>query len=302
VKNTGTECFQIRGWRVPLWALALALGAVLLQASTNGADSVKVNGARDSDYPAYFTDYVDQVPDLMQSDERAKFPHRGVYLCGIVAASNSLMWLDSHGYPNLVDNTGDPFNDQVKLVRTLGLAGYTGMQAGAGITSRQLMRGVRKYVTERRYSIERLARRGWYTGRDADAPPMPELEWIKRGMLNKGAVWLAVGFYTYDQNTRKYRRDAGHWVTLVGYGRTAAGAADPNTLIIHDPSSASGKSLTNGYITARRMKTGFVFDHRSHGRPASACYELLGIKAPRPGRVAILEEAIVLQLSSPAAQ
>ena len=257
------------------------------------------------DYPPFFTDNIDQTPDFTQSDERARFPNRGFYLCGLVAASNSLMWLAANGYPDLVDNTGDAFQDQVKLVRTLGLPAYTATQPSVGTSARQLMRGVRNYVHDRGYAVRRLEHRGWYRDRQRNRENLvPELDWIKRGMLNKGAVWLSVGFYKYDRSSNRYRRTLadGHWVTLVGYGKTRPGAHDPNALMIHDPSPVAGTSFSTDYVTARQMTSGLVFDPRSRGRPASACYQLLGMKIPKTADVAILEAAVVLQLEPPAAQ
>jgi hypothetical protein len=246
----------------------------------------------EEDYPPAFTDNIDSIPDFTQSDERAQFPNRGFYICGLAAASNSLMWLDAHGYPGLVENTGDPFNKQVKLIRTLGLPAYTGMHPSKGTTSGQLMRGVFNYVKDHGYKVKRLDYHGWYQRQKSDPnKPCPELAWLKRGMLHKGAVWLAVGFYAYDKDTHNYRYHSGHWVTLVGYTADA--------LIVHDPSPAAGDSFSNTYLTPTLLKAGTVFNHRSRGRPATSCFELVGLKTPKAGSTAILEEAIVLQLEPP---
>ncbi|MHC4692998.1 MAG: hypothetical protein ACYS67_09660, partial [Planctomycetota bacterium] len=111
--------------------------------------------------PVYYTEKIYSIPDLTQTDKRANFPGSGRQFCSLVAFSNSLMWFDSNGFPNLVRNSGDLFTDQVKLAKLLASESYmnTSLEYGTGTT--KLIRGVRKYIKERGYEISRLEYQGW---------------------------------------------------------------------------------------------------------------------------------------------
>jgi hypothetical protein len=272
---------------------------VLTQEQMQALQRTPQNLPAHEDYPPSFTDNINAIPDLLQSDERAGFPNRGLHICSLVAASNSLMWLGNNGYPNLVEHSGDAFQDQVKLIRTLGLPAYTRARPAVGTTFAQLIRGVRAYVKERGYAIRRLECQGWYSPKADANQPMPQLDWLKRGMLHNGAVWLSLGFYRFDDTANVYRYQGGHAVTLVGYRPDASGSPGETVLIIHDPSPTAGDSFSNDSVTARRLTSGTVFSARSRGRPASTCYQLVGVKTSKAAPVAILEEAITLQLQPP---
>ena len=69
----------------------------------------------------YCTEKTYSIPDLTQTDKRANFPGGGSQYCCLVAIANSLMWLDSNGFADLVQNAGGPFDDEVGLVKLLGL-------------------------------------------------------------------------------------------------------------------------------------------------------------------------------------
>ncbi len=56
--------------------------------------------------PAFYTEKINSIPDLTQTDKRANFPGDGRQYCCLVAIANSFMWLDSNGFENLVRNTG----------------------------------------------------------------------------------------------------------------------------------------------------------------------------------------------------
>jgi len=80
-------------------------------------------------HPPFYTEKIFAVPDLIQTDKRANFPGGGTEYCCLVAIGNSLMWLSSNGFPNLVKKTGTPFDDEVALVKLLGSRGHQGVSA-----------------------------------------------------------------------------------------------------------------------------------------------------------------------------
>ena len=156
--------------------------------------------AQESDIPLFYTGSIHSIPDLTQTDPRANFPGGGSQFCCLVSIANSLMWLDSNGFPNFVQKSESPFEDQVKLVKLLSSKQYMDTDLIDGTGTTKLMRGIKKYVLDRGYEIMQLGYEGW-----RKHPPemktmfsIPRLSWIKRGILDNGAVWLNVGWYKYN--------------------------------------------------------------------------------------------------------
>ena len=107
-----------------------------------------------SEQPVFYTENIESIPDLMQTDKKADFPGGGSQYCCLVAISNSLMWLNSNGFPNLVETSENPFDDQVKLTKLLGSHSYmdTNLEEGTGTIN--IMRCLKKYIHDRGYEIE----------------------------------------------------------------------------------------------------------------------------------------------------
>jgi len=250
--------------------------------------------------PAYYTEKIDSIPDLMQTDKRANFPGGGTQYCSLVAVSNSLMWFDSNGFPDLVQNSGELLTDQIKLVKLLASKSYmnTSLEYGTGTT--KLVRGVRKYIQERGYEIAQLEYQGWRKHPEEIRTrfPVPQLNWIKQGILGNGSIWLNVGWYKYNPSKDEYTRIAGHWVTLVGYGKDGNGQANPEILILHDPSPRTGKGFSNEYATVSRIRSGtLVGEWVGLPRSAAGYYKLTGgMHIKRGADFAILDGAVVLKL------
>ncbi|MHC4736342.1 MAG: hypothetical protein ACYTDW_18080, partial [Planctomycetota bacterium] len=253
--------------------------------------------------PVYYTEKIYSIPDLMQTDKRANFPGSGRQYCSLVAISNSLMWFDSNGFPNLVRNSGDLFTDQVKLAKLLASESYmnTSLEYGTGTT--KLIRGVRKYIKERGYEISRLEYQGWRK-HPKEIPwgsSIPKLDWIKQGITGNGTVWMNVGWYKYKAGEDEYTRIAGHWVTLVGYGKDGKGQLNPNILIIHDPSPRTGKEFSNEFILVSRIRSGrLTGEWVGLPRRATGYYKFTGgMHIKRGADFAILDGAVVLKLKGP---
>ena len=250
--------------------------------------------------PAYYTEKINSIPDLMQTDDRANFPGGGTQYCCLVAIANSFMWLDSNGFPDLVENSGSLFDDEVRLVKLLGSKSYmdTSLVNGTGTT--KLMRGTKKYVQDRGYEIEQLEYQGWRKHPEEMRTrfPVPQLGWIKQGILGSGAVWVNVGWYSYNSSKDEYARIAGHWVTLVGYGKDEKGDQNPDILIFHDPSPRAGKTFANEYVTVSRIRKGrLIGEWKGLPRNAAGLYKLGGgMHIKKQADVAIIDGAITLKL------
>jgi len=258
--------------------------------------------AREADIPLFYTDNIYSIPDVTQTDKRAHFAGGGSEYCCLVTIANSFMWLDSQGFPELVENSGSLFDDEVRLVKLLASKAYmdTSLVEGTGTT--KLMRGVKKYVKDRGYEISQLEYEGW-----RKHPPemktrfsVPRLSWIKHGTLDNRALWLNVGWYKYNLSKDEYIRTGGHWVTLVGYGRDENGQLNQNCLILHDPSPRAGKSFNNEYALVSKIRSG-TLKGKWVGLPRSAVgyYKLMGgMHIKKEADVAIIDGAIGLKLKS----
>lgn len=258
--------------------------------------------------PPFYTDKINSIPDLTQTDPEANFPAGGKEFCLHSAVTNSLMWLDSHGFPNLVDNTGDSFADQVKLAKLLASKTYMDTDPEEGTGTSGLIGGLKKYIASRGYQIESLQYQGWRPlGKDvtdASVGLLPNLDWMKHGIIGSGCVWLNVGWYKYDNSKDEYRRFDGHWVTLVGYGKDQNDNLDPNILIFHDPSPRAGKTFANEYVRAVRITTG-TLTGKFKGLPRNAAgfYKLTeGMHIKSAADYAIIDGVVVLELQSPSSQ
>jgi C-terminal processing protease CtpA/Prc len=253
--------------------------------------------------PVYYTEKIYSIPDLTQTNKKANFPEGGGMYCLPVAISNSFMWFDSNGFPNLVQNSGDLFSDQVTLVNLLASKEYmnTSLKYGTGTT--KLVRGVRKYIKERGYEISQLEYQGWreHPKEILCSSPIPILDWIKQGILGNGAVWMNVGWYKYNPGKDEYTRIAGHWVTLVGYGKNEQGQMDPNILIVHDPSLRAGKDFANEFVLVNRIHSGKLIGKWT-GLPQSAVgyYKLTeGMHVKQGADCGVIDGAVVLRLKPP---
>ena len=256
--------------------------------------------AQTPDYPSFYTDNINSIPDLMQTDPNANFPGGGTEYCCLVAIANSLMWLDTNGFPNLVENSGSRFDDEVRLVKLLGSKAYMDTDLDEGTGTINIMRGLKKYIQDRGYEIERLEYQGWrkHPQEMRTKYPLPQLSWIKQGILGKGSVWLNVGWYKYDPSGNNYERIAGHWVTLVGYGKDEKGVIDPDILILHDPSPRAGHDFGNEYARAERINDGSLTGQWS-GLPRNAAgyYKLgRGMHIKKEADTAIIDGVITLGL------
>lgn len=194
-------------------------------------------------YPPVYTGKLRGTPDLCQADKAARLPKDGKGFCAPVAVSNSLVWLARNGYPDLLPKTGSRRMTQPQLAMLLGKPGYMDTSDDLGTSPTDLLTGISRFLGETGYDYEYLAYQGWrnHPAAMSGNREKPDIDWIKDGLVGDSAVWLNVGWYAYDPMTEIYERKGGHWVTLVGYGVDRKGRANPEILIIHDPSTRSGR-------------------------------------------------------------
>jgi hypothetical protein len=244
---------------------------------------------------------INSYPDYTQTDPAyGGFPGKGSDYCGPVSASNAIMWLSEHGFPNLSPHTGDRKKDQYDVAYALGSAKYmnTGIAGAAtGTNPTKFCRGLKQYVLDSGYKYASLEFQGW---RDIPAEfdtraSVPDLEWARQGIRGNGCAWLSIGWYTYDRAADEYTRFNSHWVTLVGYGHDGK-IPNPEYLIVHN-SATSSVSQPNEYILPEPIQSG-TFKGNYPGLPCSAKGYTKANGLPWPGRAdaGIIEYAIVLQM------
>ncbi|MDI6798110.1 MAG: hypothetical protein QMD09_14275 [Desulfatibacillaceae bacterium] len=187
--------------------------------------------------PDSYTEKVLSTPDLYQGDRQARLPGGGRGYCAPVAVSNSLFWLVQNGFANLLPSINGRPMTQAQLAGLLGMGKYMNTSLKNGTSPAELMHGVELFLTEQGAEIEMLAYQGWRAHQEefSTGRSIPDLNWIKEGLLGNSGVWLNLGWYKFDPVAKTYTRVGGHWVTLVGYGIGENGLPDPAVLIVHDP-------------------------------------------------------------------
>jgi hypothetical protein len=231
-----------------------------------------------------------RIPDFLQTDREAGFANRGSQYCAPTAVSNSLMWLAANGYTDLRPK-GTARQAQIAMIRALAGPEYMHTSPSTGTNSAQLMRGVAAYVTEAGYGIAELSYEGWRKVPEEQAySEFPDLEDIRTAMDDEqSAVWLNVGWYTYDEDSGDYERVGGHWVTVVG----TAG----DELLIHDPAPGAGTGFRTQRISLEELTEGRLTGRESNlPRSAEGYYEVGGEMAVAPGKTCILDGAVFLRL------
>ena len=228
------------------------------------------------------------TPDFLQTDREGGFAGSGSQFCAPTAVSNSLMWLAANGYDDLRPS-GAAKRAQIAMIKSLSRSMNT--SPSTGTDAAQLLRGVEAYVTEAGYSIGELSYEGWRpVPSDYEAGEFPVLDDIRSAIDDEqSAVWLNVGWYTWDDDEEAYVRNGGHWVTVVGY--------DGDDLLIHDPSPSAGSGFRTQRVSLEELTEGDLAGRQPNlPRPAAGYYELGGEMAVAAGKSCILDGAVFLRL------
>jgi hypothetical protein len=250
-----------------------------------------------------YLDKVEATPDYTQTDQAyGGLPGGGTQYCGPVTVSNSLIWLADNGFPQLAQASGDRKADQFDLIKILGDEDHmdTSLNNGTGVFG--VTSGVQQYITERGLAYERLEYQGWRT-RPASVETgqdWPQLDWIQTGIQGLGAVWLNIGWYTYDPLTDAYYRVGGHWVTLVGHGHDGENE-NPAYLIVHDPAPRDGLEFNNCHVRVELIQSGWLTGTKTGlPREAAGYYKLGGeLKLNTRADCGILDGVVVLEMPAP---
>lgn len=239
--------------------------------------AVLMGGAVGRASPTAYLEKVETTPDLTQTSPTH---------CGPFAVSNSLVWLARRGFDRLAGG------EQEALAFLLGSREFMRTSPKQGTEVDRLLKGTKRYILSRGYEIESLLYQGWepHPKEFSTGVAIPEIEWIKRAVVGDAGVWLKIGWYRYLPKTVRYRRFAGHWVTLVGF--------EGDRLIIHDPAPRSGAPGAHEKVTVERITAGtFEAWRKGPERSAVGFFKLGGdLKIKAGADYGILDGAVALRV------
>jgi hypothetical protein len=229
-------------------------------------------------YSAQRDSFHDEIPDLLQTLNSAQFAGGGRQFCAPVAVSNSLVWLEG--------NTQQQY--QIDLVHKLASPAYMDTNLKTGTNPFRVVQGVHKYAIERWGGYKTLEYSGWHNVPKQFRSPLgkPTLEWMTQSLHRRGAVWIQLGWYKREDGY--YRRNNGHWVTLVGY--------DNGKLIVHDPAIRSGVESSNQYVSIQLLQGGQLRNAKSSTTAKSHFAIADGLNISSGADVAIIDGAVRFEL------
>lgn len=226
--------------------------------------------------------YLANVPDFTQTEVKGSSFGNGQQFCAPAAVSNSLMWL------------GAEATSQADLVRLLASPDYMNTNLKIGTGTSELLRGVDRFVRERFGAYQALTYQGWrkHPERFSDNRKVPTIAFMSRGVAERAAAWINIGWYRVNASEGAYVRVGGHWVTLVGYD------IDNQQLIINDPSPRAGTDHSSHSVPFRQL-TGGRLTGKKFGLPTNAAGYLQlgrGLHLHPRADTAIIDGVVLLEL------
>lgn len=278
--------------RHPCRFLLLFLGLLFL--------SVAVDAAPRREAPAFpesFLEEAERYPDLTQTDAGAGLPWGGWFHCGPVAVSNGLIWLRERGIPMGPEASGDRRADQVEMARRLGSSLYmnTGFSS-RGTTVAAFLSGLEGYLRDHSSGAFSIHYMGWgaHEPRFSTGLRAPDFAGICRAFAGGSAVFLDLGWYLDRKDTGVYRRNGGHWVTLVGYDWPRERRFP--VLYLHDPAPWSGTSPRTHRVTLAPAGRSMFTTRYGEAIGSLAPYARItgGLIFKRGTEMAVIEGAVIL--------
>lgn len=251
-----------------------------------------------------YTEKVDAIPDIKQTDPRLALPDKGKDYCAPVAVLDAFLYLQKNGYDKILDSSEA---GALPVASCQKLAALMDTHSGPGTTTEGFLKGLNDYINKcTPYVISTLKYEGWnrHQQQFSTRKQIPHLEWLKNGIKSNRCEWINIGWYSKDPLSGDLRRDAGHWVTLVGYGMGIGGESDPNILIVRDPDPVLSNEPRKIFVKLERIKENLQMTGPHYGLPRSSKGYLrivsMGNGVSRAyKRTGIIDGAIVLELQAP---
>jgi hypothetical protein len=227
------------------------------------------------------------MPDYCQLDPR--LPKRGEQYCGPTAVSNALVWLAMNGHPNLVPFKKDIEEGQFNVIKALGSDDYMKTAQYAGTDPIDVLTGLDKYISDRGFRPI-IEWQGYREGGRYAKGEVPQLSWMADKFVDGNFnVVLEIGWYSYCEDCKSYKRNGGHYVTLVGLDLRSK---EP-TMIVHNPSFGGGKNPLPQICKLNLITDGNFAPWGPYRlRPAAGYWVMNGITKPADADIAILEGAV----------
>lgn len=245
------------------------------------------------------------MPDYYQADRTyGTLPNKGYSHCGPTAAANALVWLDTHGFPKLLDAAEPGPKEQFALIERLDDADYMRTHTAKGTGPAGIMRGLEKYCTERGYTPA-IEYAGWRTShrRVAERATLP---WLCSGVMGRSNLIVNVGWYRAEPDGKTLTRTGGHWLTAVGYERQG----DAVALIFHDPAKRTQKGKRDSIrrCPVRALLKPVAADAKLLKKeggsplPPAGLYAVHGLRLKKGVALALLDGAIAFTLEASESQ
>ncbi|HRX85670.1 MAG TPA: hypothetical protein P5572_11695, partial [Phycisphaerae bacterium] len=176
-----------------------------------------------------YLEKVEAMPDFCQTAPAlGSTRSEGARWCGPAAVANAIVWLDQHGYGELIGPEPVTPEVQADVVRELASEDCMGTDE-AGTPPKHVVRGIERYFARHGRGVE-IETMGWRS-RVRRIGRVPGIEWILRSARGNSNIVLNLGWYTFDPQGQVYQRHDGHYVTVAGYERHG----DKVSLHVHDP-------------------------------------------------------------------
>lgn len=239
---------------------------------------------------------VRAMPDLVQTDAELGLGRAANSYCGPVAVSNGLVWLSEHGYEGVLPAGDTQRARQLAVVRALGSSRYMGTSANAGTGAGGMLTGLQRYLRHAGYKPRRLQYQGWrgHPQKFSTGEKFPNVAFLREALAEGGVAFLNVGWYQPSPRGGVWRRQGGHWLTVVGVDIAADGRAAPGTVVVHDPAPWAGDAPARHFARFAPLGEGWLIAEGG-ALPAAGHHFLEGdVMVKHDGDVAVVDGAIAL--------
>lgn len=203
----------------------ILLGAMLLFLLT------ECQSEKSFDYPDFYVDRIELMPDLTMTDKKLNLPDGGEYFCGPVSVANSFIYLNNNGFENILpDYQDDTMRIYSDLIHRLSEDKYMKTITNKITPHRYMKRGLKRYIKEADYDFEKIEYRAF------GKKPNYDIEWLKENISNECETMIFL-WITKEVEPNVMKIVAGHWVSFVGYGKDEIGQINLDIVIINDPGS-----------------------------------------------------------------
>ena len=239
----------------------------------------------DEPLPSEYLEKVGGIPDFCQTDQRyGKFDGGGAMTCAPAAPSNSLVWLNQNGFPNILNKPNATKADQSDLIRRLSKPEFLDTTIQDGTSAKKLVLGIENFFKAAGYDckVEQMHCRS-STRRIGT---IPDETWMLKSCMGSSNLLINVGWCKTEKN--HYQHFDGHWVTLVGFKEERGS----RILLIHDPGHRGGNEKKSESCKLISLPAGHTFGKKGESIKTDGYFKLEGIRLKKGADLGIVEGAV----------